>query len=186
MQFTEKNNFFHFLTMMSPLCAPARKCCVLLRPRHWSTLPTEGKPEVADRSLSWLCFLMSKFSKNERPACDHWVWFLEWPQAFLIDLTTKSGATANLKIRWTRLENRKIWGLWSNRPGEIAVTREARLVDRKLVCRVPSVGRVAQWPGLSKTQHFRVGLSRTSKSVRPHCTLFQNFSKPKKSECNLR
>ena len=23
MQFTEKNNFFHFLTMMSPLCAPA-------------------------------------------------------------------------------------------------------------------------------------------------------------------
>ena len=60
--------------------------------------PTEGTPEVVDRSLSWLCFLMHKFSKNERRACDHRVWFLELQQAPLVDLTTKSGEIANLEF----------------------------------------------------------------------------------------
>ena len=90
---------------------PTRKCCVLLRPDHWANLPTKGTPEVADRSLSRLCFLMRKFLKNERRACDHRVWLLEWPQAPLVDLTAKSDALANLKIQWTRIENLKIWGL---------------------------------------------------------------------------
>ena len=32
-------------------------------------------------------FLMYKTLKNERRACDHRVWLLEWPQAPLVDLT---------------------------------------------------------------------------------------------------
>ena len=56
---------------------PTRKCCVLLRPCEKQSLPTEGILEVADRSLSWLLFLMREFSKNERQDCDHWVWLLE-------------------------------------------------------------------------------------------------------------
>ena len=120
---------------------PTRICCVLLKPSHWATLPAEGTPEVANRSLSRLCFLMRKFSKNKRRACDHRVWLLEWPHAPLVDLTAKSGAPANLKIQWTWLENQKILRLWarptmrSNRPAELAVTREARLGDCKLVFR---------------------------------------------------
>ena len=71
---------------------PTRKYCVLLRPGHWATLPTKGTPEVDDRSHSRLCFLMRKFSKNERRACDHRVWLLEWPQ-------TKKASGLDLKIR---------------------------------------------------------------------------------------
>ena len=41
-------------------------------------------------SLSRLWFLMHKFSKNERWSWNHWVWFLEWPQAPMLDLTSKS------------------------------------------------------------------------------------------------
>ena len=78
---------------------------------------------------------MRKFSKNEKRACDHRVWLLEWLHAPPIDLT---GPT-NLKIRWARLENRKFWGLQSrptlrsNLVGELAVIWETRLGGRKLV-----------------------------------------------------
>ena len=88
--------------------------------------------------------------------------------------------------------------LRSNRPGELAVTQEARLDDRKLVIRfwkfyalkkhsrpsdrsvtsgVPSVGRVAQWPILSKTEHFRVVLDYT-----PSLPLFGSSPNPTKTQ----
>ena len=96
-------------------------------------------------SLWRLCFLMRKFSKNERRACDHRVWLLEWPQAPLVDLTAKSGATANLKFSDFQVESTGFLGLRarptlrSNRPGELAVTWEARLGDRKLVFRFSKI-----------------------------------------------
>ena len=137
--------FFSDLKNTTLYPRPTRKCCVLLRPGHWATLPTQGTPEVADRSLSRLCFLMHKFSKNERRACDHRVWLLEWPQAPLVDLTAKSGAPANLKFSDFQVESTGFLGLrarltWrSNQPGELAATWEARIGDRKIVFRFSKI-----------------------------------------------
>ena len=92
----------------------------------------------------------------------------------------------NLKFSDFQVESTGFLGLRarptlrSNRPGELAVTREARLSrsqarlsffenlrikkhsqlsDRSATSGVPLVGRVAQSLGLSKMQHFRVGLA---------------------------
>ena len=63
------------------------------------------RPPLTDFSGSLqIVYLGRKFSKNERRACDHRDWLLEWPQAPLVDFTAKSGAPANQKIQWTRLE----------------------------------------------------------------------------------
>ena len=57
----------------------------------------------------------------------------------------KSGSTANLKFSNFQVESSKFLGfrtrpiLWSNRLGELSVTREARLGDRKLVFRFSKI-----------------------------------------------
>ena len=66
------------------------------------------------------------FEKNERRACDHRAW-------------PKSGATANFEFSDFQVESTGFLGLGvrltlpSNQAGELAVTREPRLGDRKLV-----------------------------------------------------
>ena len=45
-----------------------------------------AQTKVTDRLLSWLYFLIHKFSKNERRACDRRVWPLELPKKTVKDL----------------------------------------------------------------------------------------------------
>ena len=66
----------------------------------------------SEGSLWQLCFLMLKFSKNETWACDHRAWLLEWPKAPLVDLTAKSGATANLEFFDFQVGSTGILGSW--------------------------------------------------------------------------
>ena len=74
-----------------------------------------------ERSLSWLCFFCI-ILKNERRACDHRVWLLEWPQAPLLNWTAKSGSTASLEFSGFQVESTESLGLRSNRAAELAVT----------------------------------------------------------------
>ena len=98
--------------------------------------------EISKGHLVGYVFYMLKFSKNERRACDDSIWLLDSPQAPLVDLTAKSGATANPKFSDFQVESTGISGLQScptlrsNQPGELSVTRGARLGDRKLVFKI--------------------------------------------------
>ena len=58
--------------------------------------------------------LMHEFSKNERLACDHRVWLLEWPQAPLLNWTAKSGSTTSLEFSGFQVESTEFLGLRSS------------------------------------------------------------------------
>ena len=87
-------------------------------------------------SLSWLCFLMHKFFEKRKtslrsPGLDSQV-----TASSPVDLTAKSAATAILKFSYFQVVPVGFSGLlvskWTR---ELAVTRDARLGDRKLVFR---------------------------------------------------
>ena len=96
------------------LARPTQKCCVLLR-------------------IGRLCFLMPKFSKNKRRACDHRDWLLESPQAPLLNLTAKSGAklTSTFPARLLSIKN-------------LRIKKHSQLSDRSDTSSVPLVGWMAQ------------------------------------------
>ena len=79
---------------------------MLLWPGHSGNLPTRVLVNLM-KGHQVGCVFYALFLKNERQACDHRVWLLEWPQTPLVQSTAKSGTPAKLKFQWTRFENLK-------------------------------------------------------------------------------
>ena len=91
----------------------------------------------------------------------HWIFRFAGAPDFAVKSTRGACGHSRSQTRWSQAR----LSFFEN----LRIKKHSRLSDRSATSGVPLVGRVAQWPGLSKTQHFRVGISRTSKSVRPHC-----------------
>ena len=135
-------------------------------------------------SLSRLWFLCISLKKNKRRGCDLWVWLLKWLLAPCLNWakTRTRSQTLNFyfltPVHWIfripiapdfEVESGK-WACghsksqtqWSQ-PRllfffKLMHKNQSRLSDRSATSSIPSAGRAPQCPGLSKTQHIRVGL----------------------------